>query len=88
MSDKEPDLQSAYALETPEDSKRLYADWAQSYDQSFAAEMDYQMPRIVAQIYAEAAKGAGPVADLGAGTGLVVEHMPVTYTHPEPTRPY
>ena len=76
MSDKEPDLQSAYALETPEDSKRLYADWAQSYDQSFAAEMDYQIPRIVAQIYAEAAKGVGPVADLGAGTGLVVEHMP------------
>lgn len=76
MPDKDPDLQSAYALETPEDSKRLYADWAESYDQSFAAEMDYQMPQIIAQIYGDVAKGVGPIADLGAGTGLVVDHMP------------
>lgn len=78
MTNKAPDLDAAYALETPDDSKRLYADWAESYDQSFAAEMDYQMPRRVALIYAEIAQGAGPVADVGAGTGLVVEHMPLS----------
>jgi predicted TPR repeat methyltransferase len=75
MADKTPDLGAAYALETPDDSKRLYAEWAKSYDQGFAVEMDYQMPRRVAEIYGEVAQGAGPVADVGAGTGLVVEHM-------------
>lgn len=77
MPDKDPDLNAAYALETPEDSKRLYADWAASYDQSFAAEMDYQMPRRIAALYREVGAGAGPVADVGAGTGLVVEDLPV-----------
>lgn len=68
----DPDLDSAYALQTPEDSKRLYADWAETYDQSFAETSDYQLPEIVAQAFA-AAGGQGPVLDLGAGTGLCGE---------------
>ena len=75
MPDTDPDLQSAYALETPQDSKRLYADWAQSYDESFAAQMDYQMPLTIAALYGEVAQGAAPVADVGAGTGLVGAHI-------------
>ncbi|MEM9580649.1 MAG: class I SAM-dependent methyltransferase [Pseudomonadota bacterium] len=69
-----PDLQSAYALEGPEANLKLYADWAKSYDQSFAQETDYQSPTVVARAYA-ALGFAGPVLDLGAGTGLVGEEL-------------
>jgi len=71
------DLKNAYALNTPEDSKRLYADWAETYDDTFAAGMDYQMPRLVAFIYAEIAGGMGPVLDVGAGTGLLAQNIPM-----------
>lgn len=72
MSGKHPDVHAAYALKTPEDSKRLYADWAESYDRSFAAEKRYLMPGHVAALFAQHG-GAGPVFDAGAGTGLVAE---------------
>lgn len=72
MSD--PDLEAAYALETPEDSVRLYSGWAATYDTSFAAAHGYVAPREVARIYREEG-GAEPVLDIGAGTGLVGEHM-------------
>lgn len=75
MPDKEPDLNAAYALETPEDNRRLYADWAQTYDDGFARDMDYQLPRLVALVLAEVYHGQGPVLDVGAGTGLVAENM-------------
>jgi predicted TPR repeat methyltransferase len=64
-----PNLAAAYALKTPEDSLRLYADWADSYDESFAQANDYILPRQVATQFA-AAKGTGPILDVGAGTGL------------------
>jgi ubiquinone/menaquinone biosynthesis C-methylase UbiE len=76
MTDTDPDLTAAYALETPEDSKRLYADWAESYDSTFAKDMDYRMPQVIARIYAEVAQGAQPVLDVGAGTGLFVQDLP------------
>lgn len=66
---KDPDLDDAYALQTPDDSRRLYAGWADSYDQSFAEAMDYRSPELVAKTYAERG-GAGNVLDVGAGTGL------------------
>ena len=64
------DLDKAYALETPEDNRRLYAEWAESYDSDFAARMGYDLPGHVARAYAGAG-GSGPVLDLGAGTGLL-----------------
>ncbi len=64
-----PGLENAYALETPEDNLRLYADWAASYDSAFAQDMDYVLPLRVAEAY-KLAGGVGPVLDLGAGTGL------------------
>lgn len=73
MSD--PDLEKAYALQTPDDNRKLYADWAESYDSGFAADMDYQLPRLVALVLAEVYQGPGPVLDLGAGTGLIADHM-------------
>ena len=69
-----PNLHAAYALETPEDNQRLYGDWAQTYDQSFAQSMDYQLPDHVARVFAELG-GVGPVLDVGAGTGLLAEAL-------------
>ncbi|MGJ8618608.1 MAG: class I SAM-dependent DNA methyltransferase [Sulfitobacter sp.] len=77
MSDKKPDLDAAYALETPEDNRRLYADWATTYDDGFALDMDYQLPRMVGLIFCEAFKGSGPVLDVGAGTGLLAQSIPI-----------
>lgn len=65
-----PDLDGAYALETPEDSLKLYSEWAESYDETFAEASGYQMPEAVAEAFARA-EGEGPILDVGAGTGLV-----------------
>lgn len=64
-----PDLNSAYALETPEDSVRLYRKWAQTYDADFANASHYVLHEEVARNYAMLG-GFGPVLDVGAGTGL------------------
>jgi len=71
MSDKDdaPDLHAAYALKTPEDSRRLYDKWAEDYDSNFAAIEDYQLHNHIARAFV-AAGGQGPVLDVGAGTGL------------------
>ncbi|MFV0514616.1 MAG: class I SAM-dependent DNA methyltransferase [Jhaorihella sp.] len=69
MKDKTPDVKSAYGLKTPEDSRRLYAEWAGDYDDSFAAREDYQLHIHTARAFVSAG-GQGPVLDVGAGTGL------------------
>ncbi len=74
MSGKSHDLEGAYALRTPEDSVRYYADWAKSYDRDFAADMEYRSPETVAETFS-ALGGTGPVLDVGAGTGLVAEAL-------------
>jgi predicted TPR repeat methyltransferase len=72
---KDPDLDAAYALETPADNLRLYADWAHSYDDGFAKDMDYRLPQIVAGMLVEMYDGQGAVLDVGAGTGLVAQYV-------------
>lgn len=69
MSDTKPDLHAAYALKSPEDHKRLYAEWAGDYDEGFAALEDYQLHINTARAFVGAG-GQGPVLDVGAGTGL------------------
>ncbi len=69
MSTKTPNLHTAYALESPEDHKRLYAEWAGDYDEGFAAREDYQLHVHTARAFVSAG-GQGPVLDVGAGTGL------------------
>ncbi len=69
MTDKPPDLKAAYALKSPDDSKRLYGEWAGDYDADFAAREDYQLHIHTARAFV-AAGGQGPVLDVGAGTGL------------------
>ena len=74
MAEKTPDLHAAYALRTPEDSRRLYADWADTYDADFVASSDYQLHLHAAAGFV-AAGGVGPVLDVGAGTGICGEAL-------------
>ena len=53
MTKKTPDLHAAYSLKSPEENKRLYAEWAGEYDDSFAALEDYQLDIMI---------GEGPAA--------------------------
>ena len=70
MSDETPRLSSAYALESVEQVKQLYRDWATTYDADFIERMGYVMPRIVADVFKRIG-GAGPVLDVGCGSGAV-----------------
>ena len=75
MSD-EPDLDSAYALEGPEGARRLYRDWAATYDEDFAENRMYVLANKVAEVFAgHAGEDDAPVLDVGAGTGLVAEAL-------------
>ena len=69
MTENTPNLNTAYALTTPEDSVALYANWAADYDQTFATAQDYQLHIRTAQAFCKAG-GHGPVLDVGTGTGL------------------
>ena len=65
-------VDDAYALETPEDSVRLYRDWAPTYDSDFVDRMGYLLFRRVAERFAGLEKrGDGAVLDVGCGTGIV-----------------
>ena len=70
MSDGNKELDAVYALQTPDDNRRHYDGWAETYDSDFVADMDYRLPERVAAAFA-AAQPDGPVLDVGAGTGLV-----------------
>ncbi|MGR3616883.1 MAG: class I SAM-dependent DNA methyltransferase [Paracoccaceae bacterium] len=70
MGEQDTNLDNAYALETPDDSKKLYADWADTYDQEFAEASGYVLPQATAFEFLNAG-GRGPVLDVGAGTGLL-----------------
>lgn len=62
----------AYSLETPEDSRRLYAKWAASYDDDFIAPTGYVYHENVVAAFLDAGGSAGgPVLDVGCGTGIV-----------------
>ncbi len=70
--DERLDIEAAYSVRTPAENAALYASWAKTYDESFAAASDYVFPQQVAQVFHEQG-GHGPVLDAGAGTGLVAE---------------
>ena len=60
------------ALESPEDSRRLYARWADTYDSGFVQPLDYRYPERVAAVFVDVAGELdGPILDVGCGTGLV-----------------
>lgn len=69
------DLDEAYEINGPEDAQRMYGDWAASYDESFGAAWGYIAPREIAAILKAEVDPLGEVLDIGAGTGLVAEHL-------------
>lgn len=67
---KKPELDAAYDLQSVEDVKELYSDWAETYDETFAETRGYALHDHVSDGFMGAG-GFGPVLDVGAGTGLV-----------------
>lgn len=70
--DDEPDLDLAYSLETPDDSRLLYARWASTYDETFIERNGYIYPENVVGAFLDAGGSAGgAILDVGCGTGVV-----------------
>ncbi len=67
-------LKGALGLNTPEACLAYYRDWAANYDAGFAEEMEYLLPAHVAAAFLGTG-AAGPVLDVGAGTGLLAESL-------------
>ncbi len=64
-------LDDAYAVETPEDNIRLYADWADSYESDFVLNHGWVAFRRVAEELAKHRDDVrGAVLDVGCGTGI------------------
>ena len=70
------DLADAYAVETPEDNRNLYARWADTYESGFITDNAYRYHLGVAGAFLDAASADdGPLMDVGCGTGLVGEAL-------------
>ena len=69
------DLDRAYEIDGPEAAKALYADWAETYDDAFGGGWGYVAPKRIAELFRAEMDGNDPVLDIGAGTGLVAEHL-------------
>jgi len=71
------DRSDAYALVTTDDHKRLYAKWADNYDETFAAQNEYRSPKAIADLFAQVvpAQAQAAIADIGCGTGLVGQYL-------------
>lgn len=65
-------LDAAYALESPEDNRALYARWAATYDSGFIEPTGYVYHTNVARLFVEAGGSTnGLTLDVGCGTGVV-----------------
>ena len=67
-------LARAYALRgnDPEETLRLYADWAETYDQTMLGGLSYSSPqRIAALAAATEVRRDARILDVGCGTGLL-----------------
>jgi predicted TPR repeat methyltransferase len=71
------DLDKAYSVKTPEDSRRLYAEWASTYNETFIKANDYVYPRTIAQKFDELIPKSDiqTVVDIGCGTGAVGSYL-------------
>jgi len=69
-------LENAYELETPDDSRTYYRDFAATYDGDFADGLGFVYPSKIAEVYRQMSGPEDvPVADIGCGTGLVAEAL-------------
>ena len=72
MADGDFDLADAYAVETPDDNRDLYARWAATYESAFIADNGYVYHLGVVGSFVDTASDEDdPVLDVGCGTGLV-----------------
>ncbi|SHH76753.1 class I SAM-dependent DNA methyltransferase [Marivita hallyeonensis] len=69
------DLEKAYAIDGAEDAKAFYDTWAAAYDSGFSDRHGYVAPREIARVFKSLSDGNDPILDIGAGTGLVAEHL-------------
>jgi predicted TPR repeat methyltransferase len=71
-------LARAYALrgDDPDETLKLYADWAETYDQTMLDGLSYRSPQRIATLAAEAvARRDGWALDVGCGTGLLANSL-------------
>ena len=68
-------LDEAYAVETPDDNRRLYAKWATTYESGFIETRGYEYHERVAEIFVAGDRPDGPTLDVGCGTGIVGEAL-------------
>ena len=69
-------LARAYALrnDDPEETLKLYADWAETYDQTMVDGLAYRSPRRIAALAAVSEpRRYARVLDVGCGTGLLAD---------------
>ena len=71
------DLEKAYSVKTPDDSRKLYAEWASTYNETFIRANDYVYPRKVAELFADFVPNPlrEVVIDIGCGTGAVGHYL-------------
>lgn len=69
------DLDSAYRIEGANDARRMYGEWAATYDDEFGTAWGYIAPREIASILCRETGPQAEILDIGAGTGLVAEHL-------------
>jgi predicted TPR repeat methyltransferase len=84
MAEHEGPLGAVYAAKRPEDVAALYDGWAATYDADMAT-AGYRHPSIcLALLSRYLSRGAAPLLDAGAGTGLVGEWLGIMgYPHVE-----
>lgn len=82
--DKTGQLQAVYSAAGKEDVARVYDDWAKTYDRDMG-EAGYRHPSIcLALIARHLPRGAAPILDAGAGTGIIGEWLKlIGYPHLE-----
>jgi len=70
MSDDALGLNEAYSVKTPDDNRRLYAQWASTYESSFVDAKQYRYPKAIAEVFNNVAGPVQRTLDIGTGTGL------------------
>lgn len=68
-------LDDAYSVKTPEDNKKLYAKWADTYESEFVAKEGYRHPQVISEIFDREVPEVKTIIDIGTGTGLVGAHL-------------
>ncbi|PWW02110.1 methyltransferase family protein [Hoeflea marina] len=75
--DKTARLSGVYSAQKPEELASLYNDWAENYDADMS-KVGYRHPAIaLAMLARHVEKGAAPLLDAGAGTGLIGEWLAI-----------